>query len=329
MEGLGLDLNRYLHSISSIESNHTYGVDNVNKGKSLKVDSSKWAFGKYQFTDQTLQAYGISSPKQRSSFLKDPAQQEDIMRRYTLEHIRYIVSEPMFLPLIRAGVQPNHILSAMHHMGAGGVMKIAKNSAYSNNPFSSFFQKLKSSSDWLNTSTYAYVKATSQKYDTTAGDTSPVSYANKKIATASVRTHSDERKPKIMVSAVAANDAQFNEKKPKIVLASLYGTQLDREGSDTIEMEISPSSPMMELIPVGEVQNVAQLFEKEHKAEVMDKLRNDTTIREDVRRSVLAKLEKVTDFSAYYQQNITHYEAEARKGSQYAKHILPSLYKLL
>lgn len=119
MEKLGLNFDKYLHSIASIESNHKYNIDNVSKGKELNIDSSKWAFGKYQFTNETLRYYGITTPKQRSLFRRDPVQQENIMIQYTLEHIQYMMNEPIFVNLIKSGVQPNHILSAMHHMGVG------------------------------------------------------------------------------------------------------------------------------------------------------------------------------------------------------------------
>lgn len=61
----------------------------------------------------------------------------------------------------------------------------------------------------------------------------------------------------------------------------------------------------------------------------MDRLRNDETIRKDVRESALEKLEQVTDFAAYYRKNIAQRESEAKRGSAYAKQVLPNLYKLL
>lgn len=57
-------------------------------------------------------------------------------------------------------------------------MKIARKSIDSSNPATTFFQKLKSSSDWLGTSTYSYVKSTSIKYDTVTGK-APISHKHK------------------------------------------------------------------------------------------------------------------------------------------------------
>ena len=68
-EELGIDFNTYVHTIASAESNHRHKIDNVEKGKERKVASSKWAYGKYQFTDETLQTYGITTQEERLSFL--------------------------------------------------------------------------------------------------------------------------------------------------------------------------------------------------------------------------------------------------------------------
>ena len=114
---LGIDLQQYLYSISSVESGHRYDIDNSRKGEKLGIDSSKWAYGKYQFTNETLQSYGIDTEKARLAFLKSPKKQESLMKRYTLDHIKYIMQEPVFGMLIESGVEPNHILSAMHHRG--------------------------------------------------------------------------------------------------------------------------------------------------------------------------------------------------------------------
>lgn len=129
-----------------------------------------------------------------------------------------------------------------------------------------------------------------------------------------------------MLTTVSANDAQFDEESTSI--PAKIPSYEDKQ--DNTKAEHSSPPEMIEFIPVvNKVESVVHSLEQEHKMEVMNRVQNDVTIREDIRKSVLAKLEKVTDFSAYYRQNINHYEKEAQKGSQYAKCILPDLYKLL
>lgn len=61
-----------MHSIAGFESNHTTDIDNMNLGVKFKVDPSKFAYGKSQFTAETLRDYGIVTFEQREAFKKNP-----------------------------------------------------------------------------------------------------------------------------------------------------------------------------------------------------------------------------------------------------------------
>ena len=182
----------------------------------------------------------------------------------------------------------------------------------SDNPVTAFYSKLKKArGDWLGTSTYTYVQSTAFIYDSTIGKL-PISYENEKPVNPSKKISLNTEKPKIMLAKVSANDTRFEEKE-----------NFHPEKRNTGSLE------KVAYTPVAEVVDIVQSIKQERKMKAIDKVQNDRTIREDVRRSITEKLEKVADLQVYYQQNIAHYEAEARKGSLYAKQILPGLHKLL
>lgn len=56
---MGLDLNTYKTSIAGSESNGSYTARNDKAGKLNNVKPGKWAWGKYQFTTDTLTRYGV------------------------------------------------------------------------------------------------------------------------------------------------------------------------------------------------------------------------------------------------------------------------------
>lgn len=101
----------------------------------------------------------------------------------------------------------------------------------------------------------------------------PSSHEERKKTIASARTSPVKEKPKTMVSVIAANDTQFEEQKPKIVLASLHGVRLQEGSSDNNTGTETRSAPVheIELIPVaGEVKNVVRsiLEEKQRKGTI-------------------------------------------------------------
>lgn len=171
-------------------------------------------------------------------------------------------------------------------------------------------------------------KKTVSSHDT-VGKAPVSSHEIRKVAT-SQRTPLSDGKPKILVSTVSANDEKFDMPEKKLVMVTLDGVQVGESGSDGFEMRAADRPETIELVSVvGEVTDIVESMQQEYKTEVMEKLRNDSTIREDVRKSTLAILEKVNDLPAYYRQNIRHYETEAKNGSVHAKRILPDLRKLL
>lgn len=157
-----------------------------------------------------------------------------------------------------------------------------------------------------------YAQATTLDYNTVTYKTPVIEEKKQEAPVITASTPTRKETPKTMVATVSANDDVFDKAENKLAVVTIDGVQVKSIEPETIEMRTTLPETI-ELVSVGQVTNVIETIEQEHKVEVMDKLRNDKTIREDVRKSVLAKLEKVTDFAAYYRQNIKHYEAEARK----------------
>ncbi|EKD44475.1 MAG: hypothetical protein ACD_71C00124G0002 [uncultured bacterium (gcode 4)] len=166
-----------------------------------------------------------------------------------------------------------------------------------------------------------------------------VSHKNIKGTTPSVKAALSKENPKILLATVSANDARFHEEKPKIrkVLASVNDVRSSNEKKIHAILQIkSPavSSQSIAFTPVASetTQVVQSLVETEYREEVMEKIQNDTTIKPEVRKSILAKLHK-TNLLTLCKNNIEKYEADkmawTAKEQKEAVTILPNLYKLL
>jgi len=154
----------YTFSISAGESNHTFYISNEVKGKKLWIKEDDHCFGKYQFSRKTLRFFGVITQEQLISFLKNPEQQEDIMKQFVYGNVTFIKNSPVLVSILDSGVELHQMLAAMHHMGAGWVMRVAKKSINTVNPSYTFFQELWKSKDWLDTNTRSYIEAASKKY---------------------------------------------------------------------------------------------------------------------------------------------------------------------
>lgn len=144
------DLNLYKKAIAKMESGGNYGARNDAEGRRLGRPSNKWAFGKYQFIEETANKYGVNlNPNDEQSiqrFLSDHLQQEDVMNRFTLENLKLYASKPTSVKqaLLGNGYDVYQVLAAMHFAGpksinwASGKIEVK-------------------GEDWLGTSTGRYI----------------------------------------------------------------------------------------------------------------------------------------------------------------------------
>jgi cell wall-associated NlpC family hydrolase len=164
-----LDFDRYKTAIAKHESGgQAYLARNDSAGKSRGVRPGVWAFGKYQFTVETLRGYGVDlgNPPEESkiqSWLGNASLQEEIMDRYMIKNLEQHIlgNDRIMKDMVTDGTSISYYL-ALTHIGGPG--------ALSGN-------KLKQ--DWLGTSTHAYAMGVAGVYErsASAGD----------IATAVVR----------------------------------------------------------------------------------------------------------------------------------------------
>lgn len=139
-----------------------------------------------------------------------------------------------------------------------------------------------------------------------------------------------------MLTTVSANDARFDEAKEEtpVRLASVDGRKTEEKVLYTEKSSTSAPPQYIEFIPVADdVENVIQSREQEYKMEVMERIQNDTTTKEDVRKRVLAVLAETTSLHTLCRNNIKKYEADKLLGTAEqiteAEEILPKLYILL
>lgn len=152
---IGLDLDRYKAAIAKHESGgQAYLARNDEAGKARGVRSGAWAFGKYQFTVETLRGYGVDlgNPPEEGKiqgFLNNPGLQEEIMDKYIIQNLeKHILPNPKIAEdMARDGTSLAYYV-ALTHIGGPGALS---------------GDKLKK--DWLGTSTHAYAMGVANAYE--------------------------------------------------------------------------------------------------------------------------------------------------------------------
>ena len=164
IHGVDFQYDIFCMATGGMESGNNYAQSNEEKGIAFGIEKSKRCFGRWQMSAGVLETYGIKTPEQILEFLRSPALQNKIMRKYTQEHIDVVLGNNVFSSLIASGVKPEEILAAMHFMGSAPVIDAAHDALNFSNPSIAFFHKLKTRTDWLKTRADLYVKIISQKY---------------------------------------------------------------------------------------------------------------------------------------------------------------------
>lgn len=154
----GIDLDRYKAAIAKHESGGMgYFARNDDNGRKNGVDPDKWAFGKYQFTVETLRGYGtdLGRPPEEAriqKFLNDPLLQEEIMDRYMLSTIeRYVLPNEKIMRSVESGEKSMAYYLALTHIGGPGKLKNA------------------SGKDWLGTDVGSYAMGVANAYERNLG----------------------------------------------------------------------------------------------------------------------------------------------------------------
>ncbi|MDQ1344360.1 MAG: hypothetical protein QG650_1081 [Patescibacteria group bacterium] len=154
----GLDLDRYKAAIAKHESGGMgYFARNDDAGKRNGVNPDKWAFGKYQFTVETLRGYGVElgGPPEESkiqAFLNDSLLQEEIMDRYVLQTVeRHVLPNAKVMKDVEKGENSLAYFLALTHIGGPGKLKNA------------------GGRDWLGTDVHAYAMGVSNAYERNIG----------------------------------------------------------------------------------------------------------------------------------------------------------------
>lgn len=154
----GLDLDRYKASIAKHESGGMgYFARNDDAGRKNGVNPDKWAFGKYQFTVETLRGYGVElgnppDEERIQKFLNDPLLQEEIMDRYVFSTIeKYVLPNANVMKAVEDGSKSVAYFLALTHIGGPGKLKNTEGR------------------DWLGTDVSAYAMGVSNAYERNVG----------------------------------------------------------------------------------------------------------------------------------------------------------------
>jgi hypothetical protein len=126
---IGLDFDRYKSAIAKHESGSLgYLARNDEEGKKRGVRPGAWAFGKYQFTVETLRGYGVDlgiPPEEGKiqAFLQNGTLQEEIMDKYMVQCLeKYILPNPKIAEdMARDGTSLSYYL-ALTHIGGPGAL---------------------------------------------------------------------------------------------------------------------------------------------------------------------------------------------------------------
>lgn len=151
---MGLDLPTYKTAIAGSESNGSYSARNDKAWKLNHIKPGKWAWGKYQFTTDTLARYGVElrlnwqiSEAHVQDFLSNIELQESLMEQYTRETIEKIRWNSRLKKIIENGKKPLPEILAKWHIGwSGSIEHTGKGT------------------DWLKTPITKYAKVVSKRY---------------------------------------------------------------------------------------------------------------------------------------------------------------------
>lgn len=154
-----LDIDRYKSAIAKHESGgQAYLARNDEAGKARGVRPGAWAFGKYQFTVETLRGYGVDlgNPPEETriqGFLGNASLQEEIMDKYIVQNLEKHVlpNAKIAEDMARDGTSLSYYL-ALTHIGGPGALN---------------GNSLKK--DWLGTSTHAYAMGVANAYERALG----------------------------------------------------------------------------------------------------------------------------------------------------------------
>lgn len=146
------NLSKYKNAISMRESgSDAYLARNDAEGLRRGVDSSRWAFGKYQFITPTANSYGAHlNPENEESvqaFLDDPLLQEQIMNAYTMANLqKWTQATPETRAKFTANGYDVYMILAAQHIGGAGAIDWPNGD-------------INDSADWLGTPMSTYIKA--------------------------------------------------------------------------------------------------------------------------------------------------------------------------
>ena len=124
----GFDLEKYKSEIAAIESRGSGDYSADNRGHGASDPWNKRAIGRYQFTIETLRDLGtpITNEAGITDFKKNVALQEEVMNRFTSDHLAKIRNNPGALEKITSGKYTvAQTLAAMHLGGAGALNRVA------------------------------------------------------------------------------------------------------------------------------------------------------------------------------------------------------------
>lgn len=154
-KNFSLDFDRYKGAIAKHESGgQGYFARNDTAGKERGVRPGAWAFGKYQFTAETLRGYGVDlgNPPEEGkiqSFLQNSSLQEEIMDKYIISNLEkhILPNKKIMEDMARDGTSLSYYLALTHIGGPGALTN--KNLG----------------KDWLGTSTHTYAMGVSNVYE--------------------------------------------------------------------------------------------------------------------------------------------------------------------
>lgn len=276
-----MDFNTYLGAISLKESEGNYGANNSKIWKMLKVHSSKFALGKYQFIHETLRQFGINTARERKAFLNSRRLQEDIMRQYTYSNMNNLANSKAIQALLTYGVRPYQLLAASHHAGRPTVIRLAKYAVEQVNPKQVFFNQLKYSKDWMKTKTYDYVAKVSLNYYQISKWVIP-------------RPANDEYYDQDTVQVAQNDEENINNPTPTTMtkLTQAQIIQLDKK--------------VIQLSSYFKHEDT-----KEYIMQTTQNIQNNQNTPSHVKNKLLATLSKVTDVEAFFYNQMKNYELNA------------------
>lgn len=128
-KNINFDWDWYKASIAKSESGWMYNSRNDGSWKQLNIKPEKWAFGKYQFTVETLRSFWIDlwvPPKEEEiqKWLQNPTLQEEIMDKYMLNTLeKSILSNPTIMNRVEKWENKIEYFLALSHIWWPGALK--------------------------------------------------------------------------------------------------------------------------------------------------------------------------------------------------------------